>query len=699
MSIEYEPDLSLKAELGRLVALQVPTGTWRDVEERVRHKRRRRRSAGALAAAVVVAAAGYGGYSLHSELSPDPAVVLIDDAVPESLTGVKADLWTEIQRVKEQFQSGALAWADIERTWQAMDSVLYPGIGDEQLGPEGWLSFWSAVEWKLLSEEPGTDVIIYLKDEAGDVSALQAEIMAMPQVEHMVYVSEEDARERIEEAYADYPEILESYTLLPASLEIGLREGGQAAAFAAQFAGRAEIDRVLAVDWEGLLALLKDLTPSGSPVTETTAAFPAGEIDLGPADQIEFAEAWRKIAQRIGTDAPTTWCEDYYLEFSPSGSFVGMSIRVLLPRQEVVVTWDGRGDAGAPEVAAADVVATISTSEIVGPGSHSFSAEHGLYQDLAKVDEVGVASILAMLPGPGPDGYYRIGQWEPEDEIVPDANAYIWAGAAFEPAARWTEKMVSSSYSLLGIDGTTCDPEPTETVRFVFLSNQGVALPNTTHTTEAAPEFAPLMAAWATRMIYPLAVGHDESEANALFVKVSADALAEPDGVLVQAMLFHEAVLAVREHDLPYDRLTIYSVAAGGAESRLLSISLHAGADPSWRPADDDVTGSHDAGNRVADVVFGSDPVLGGDVRSEGEILHAQLRLLKADAAEAYTVYLTELIPALQQLNREGYGIAALQLSIDDADGRPVLRDVHDFQLGSVMTWHEGDAYRPPWKD
>lgn len=425
------------------------------------------------------------------------------------------------------------------------------------------------------------------------------------------------------------------------------------------------------------------------------AGIPDSRINLGPADHIKFADAWQEIVERVGLDAKTTPSEDFSLAFSPSGALVALSISVLLPGEKLLVSWDGRGGSAGQEV-----IASISTADL--PGHDAYSTEYGLLYQLAKIDEVGIAQILAMLPKATPDGYYRVGQWEPTAEMGNGPDTYVWAGASFEPFDQWMKKQLAVSMSFVVIEGMTLTLVPPDAVDFQFLVNKGIALPTSTATTEAAPEFAHLVTAWVNRMITPMSVGHDESDPNAIFVKLPADALAPPDGVLVEALLVHEAFLAVHRHGLPFDRLTIYSVDADGVETEQYAISLQAGMEfaSGWNAADA-VESSFDDGEKVTEALS---EVGGTYAANSAAEWVADGRLLRVNAwlpdySETYTAYLTALISALEQLNREGTRVALLQLSIDDADGNPILRDVHDFQLGSTFTWYEGADYMPPWMD
>ncbi|MBN1319305.1 MAG: hypothetical protein JXA87_00550 [Thermoleophilia bacterium] len=356
MSVEYAHDLGLREELDRLVGYPTAPASWSAVQDRVRRKRRRRRGAGALAGAAVVAAAGYGGWSLYSTANHDEPMLVITDATSESLTGVRAELWSEIQRVKEQSESGALAWADIERTRGAMASV-WRGTGGSDFDLQSWLIFWSLTEQRLLTEDSVVEVTIYLKDDARPehVSALHAEIAAMPGVKSVVYMSKTQALERLKHALSDRPEIFENLTgnPLPASLEIELADDVSPAAVAARLAGRPEIDDISYVaSYEQLLGLLRGLTPSGS----TTTSYADQAVDSHPettsttslaASRVESRGLWAgnvETAPDNPASLPPEFYErpDYVAELT-----IGEPLWVFateLPPEKAAAAVEGAGD-------------------------------------------------------------------------------------------------------------------------------------------------------------------------------------------------------------------------------------------------------------------------------------------------------------------------------------------------------------------
>ncbi|MCE5253033.1 MAG: permease-like cell division protein FtsX, partial [Actinomycetia bacterium] len=131
---------------------------------------------------------------------------------------------------------------------------------------------------------------------AAALRALQAELVAMPEVAKVVYVSKEQALERLRESFAGQPEIFEGLTSnpLPDCLEIYLVQGQDSASFAAALEGRPGIDQLRVehadFDHETMLALLRGLTPSeaslgvsvpaglSSTTTATSTGSPGGRL-------------------------------------------------------------------------------------------------------------------------------------------------------------------------------------------------------------------------------------------------------------------------------------------------------------------------------------------------------------------------------------------------------------------------------------
>lgn len=113
-------------------------------------------------------------------------------------------------------------------------------------------------------------ITVYLKDPPTDVDALQQDILAMPDVASVVYVSKEEALARLREDFKDDPDILEDLTgnPLPASFEVSLKDANADAVsrVTQNLQGRAEVDEVRAQEaGEGMYA---QISPETSP-TET----------------------------------------------------------------------------------------------------------------------------------------------------------------------------------------------------------------------------------------------------------------------------------------------------------------------------------------------------------------------------------------------------------------------------------------------
>ena len=217
--------------------------------------RRRRRGRHVRAWAVGVAvvallvAGGFGVNALVERMGQDKGIVVITDETMSpggpgnggpppvgtqgtTLTGAKAELWAEIQRIREGVKSGELSFG-----WTASEAAG----GDLPSDPMAMLD---SLEKSLLRP----DVTLYLRDSAGDGAALRDEIAAMPGVTRLEYVSKDEALQKLKETFADNPEILEGLqgNPLPASLEIWLSDHTQAASLAEELRSRPEVDEVLA---------------------------------------------------------------------------------------------------------------------------------------------------------------------------------------------------------------------------------------------------------------------------------------------------------------------------------------------------------------------------------------------------------------------------------------------------------------------
>ena len=209
---------------------------------------------------LVAAALVVGTYEAVVHMGKERAIVVItDDSLSSgnggaaALTGAKAELLAEIQRIRGGVKSGTLIL-----DWPA------PGIAAGAL-PSDPLQLLDFLE-KTVSAQ---DVTLFLVDGAGEASALQSEILAMPEVSRVVFVSKEDALARLKEDFKSNPEILDGLATnpLPACLEVWLKDSEQAAAFADRFRDRPEVAEVAEarssqMDYAGWTTRLRSLTRS-----------------------------------------------------------------------------------------------------------------------------------------------------------------------------------------------------------------------------------------------------------------------------------------------------------------------------------------------------------------------------------------------------------------------------------------------------
>jgi hypothetical protein len=215
---------------------------------------------------LVVAALVVGTYEMVVHMGKERAIVVItDDSLSSgnggaaALTGAKAELLAEIQRIREGVKSGTLVLE-----WPA------PGVAAGDL-PSDPMQLLDSLEQTVFAP----DVTLYLGDSTGEASALQSEILAMPEVSRVVFVSKEDALEQLKEDYKDNPEVLEGLQTnpLPACLEVWLKDFEQATAFADRFRERPGVDEALSpqIDYAGWTTRLRTLTRSaGDSETATT---------------------------------------------------------------------------------------------------------------------------------------------------------------------------------------------------------------------------------------------------------------------------------------------------------------------------------------------------------------------------------------------------------------------------------------------
>ncbi len=114
----------------------------------------------------------------------------------------------------------------------------------------GVLVFVYTTDALLKEVEQKVEITVYLKTDpdptADQVDAMETEILGWPEVKSSVFVSKQDALERLRQDFKDNPEILEGLTgnPLPASFEISLVDPQAVSEVAARFDGKAIVDEV-----------------------------------------------------------------------------------------------------------------------------------------------------------------------------------------------------------------------------------------------------------------------------------------------------------------------------------------------------------------------------------------------------------------------------------------------------------------------
>ena len=96
--------------------------------------------------------------------------------------------------------------------------------------------------------EQKVEISVFLKDSATstDIEAMQKEILAMPEVKDVQFVSKEEALKRLREDLKEQQDILDDLSAnpLPASFDVSLKDPELAAGVAKRFEGRPIVDEV-----------------------------------------------------------------------------------------------------------------------------------------------------------------------------------------------------------------------------------------------------------------------------------------------------------------------------------------------------------------------------------------------------------------------------------------------------------------------
>ena len=114
----------------------------------------------------------------------------------------------------------------------------------------GVLVFVYTTDALLKEVEQKVEITVYLKTDPDptqdEIDAMQSEILSWPEVKNSVFVSKQDALERLKEDFKDNPEILEGLTgnPLPASFEVALVDPQSVDEVASRFEEKTIVDEV-----------------------------------------------------------------------------------------------------------------------------------------------------------------------------------------------------------------------------------------------------------------------------------------------------------------------------------------------------------------------------------------------------------------------------------------------------------------------
>ncbi len=309
-----EGDETWEAIRGRVTGREAPARRPSGRARRGRLRRGRLRVAiVSLAAVVMVGAASFGVYEAVTHLRGAGQMLVIGDgettflATGDSvtvtdplgqavvLTGDQADLYREVQWMREGLDSGSIVLAPEAFLDTVPDDLASSPDSDSEL--RTYVATIASDPYSILDavEESLFDVLsvtIYLKNTitAEQIPALEIRITSWPEVGSCTFNSKEDALEELKQTYEDRPEIWEGLTSnpLPDSFEVLLKSGSEIDSFTQRCATLPEIDEVKnAPSLSGAgFALLRALVyrtgyagwvseASGMPSTASTAPVPA----------------------------------------------------------------------------------------------------------------------------------------------------------------------------------------------------------------------------------------------------------------------------------------------------------------------------------------------------------------------------------------------------------------------------------------